>query len=897
MENRKTILFRLGEETRHVVECIDDDTIEYSLFSDQYKKALSSLNTLIASLHSQKHLKPDNPLNNIISFIGDRGAGKTSCMMSIAEVLRSGLTEEMKKAYPQIASSSFFCLERLDPSFFDETHNVIELFLATLYNSFLEISQVKSGEAGRDPQKDDLAGRVFEGFSSAQKMMSEMIDPESDRTDVLQNLQSLSAGIRLGTVMRELVSDFFAFQGKENGLLVLPIDDIDLNSRQASEMMEQIRKYLIQPNIVILFAVKLDQLSLTKRLKLQKEYEGLLRAEKDKDMLVIDEMVEAYLTKLIPHQTRVYMPDGIAYFNRSVIVQGPKTRIAYASVRQMIPELIFKKTRYLFYNTLDRTSYIVPDNLRELRLLVSLLENMEDYYPEVNLQNEQPAELITRYKESNQYNKLAFRKYLYENWVTNNLNSTMQKSVQEILDVQDTAQINAKVLSCLSQLFSFNGYSGRSRQRFNSPELEQIMDVSNANYNIAVGDVLDVIDYLEDSETDEQHLKFLFLLRSFISMRLYLTYDELTEELVESPKDEGHVLNQGYEVQAPTRLSRLKLSEYDKQVAGYFINTRLSRIIPPGRTLADTRAERPIDFSNLLKLIDETLDPDAGVLSVPKLRLIEFFLLCISRRYDTQDNVSGVEYRKEDSVFYAESLENLTKNAYFDVGALLFNLTRIKACYCRFHRGEEIYRLALDTPNSLLNSVHYASIDEKASDAVARDITHFNETYWLSWCCFRNAEIIRAFKAHMMTNRSYRGSLINIMSQAFKRMGDFSIKSYDRMADGSYYDITFYFLKIIGSVLDAPEIQEDFMRVFVKDDRPSPEKIDLKMIIRGTAMEKNRKETRIKRLYEIYPVIEKYYRDEVNSILGAYGDYMTREEVIRAINRLDDELSNYRTKA
>ncbi len=895
MAKPNRIVFCLGEETRHVVEMIDNDIIESSLFSDQYKKALTSLNTLLSSLHSQKDLKADNPLNNIISFIGDRGAGKTSCMMSVAEVLKHGMTEEMKQAYPFIALSSFFCLDRLDPSFFDETHNVIELFLATLYNSFQKISQPESGEGVLDPQKSVLAGKVYEGFSEAQKMMSEMIDPGTDRMDVLQNLQSLSSGIQLGPVIRELISAFFEFQGKDNGVLVIPIDDIDLNSRQASEMMEQIRKYLIQPNIVILFAVKLDQLSLTKRLKLQKEYDGLLRVEKDKDMLVIDEMVEAYLTKLFPHQARVYMPDGTAYFNRPVIVKGPNGDTAYSSVRQMIPELIFRKTRYLFYNTPDRTSYIVPDNLRELRLLVSLLENMEDYYSVENLQGGQPAELIARYKESNQYNKLAFRKYLYENWVTNNLNATMQKSVQEILDVQDTAQINAKILSLLGQLFPFNNSPGRSRQRYNSPELEQIMDVSNANYNIAVGDVLDVIDYLEDSETDAQRLKFLFLLRSFISMRLYLTYDELTEGLEVSHQEEERLMNQELDVQAPTRLSRLKLSEYDKQVAGYFINTRLTRIIPPGRTLADTRAERPIDFSKLLNLIDEVLDADE--LYVPKLRLIEFFMLCISRRYDTQDNVSSVEYRKADSVFYAESLENLTKNAYFDVGALLFNLTRIKACYCRYHRGEEIYRLALDTQGSLLNSLHFTSIDEKAPETVVRDMDYYKEAYWLSWCCFRNAEIIRAFKAHMMTNRSYRGNLINIMSQAFKRMGDFSIKSYDRMPDGSYYDITFYYLKIIGSVLDTSEIQEDFMRIFVKDERPSPEKIDLNLVVRGTAMERNRKSTRIMRIYEVYPIIGKHYRDEVNTIFGAYGDYMTREEIIRAVNHLDDELSNYRTKA
>lgn len=880
MEKTNTIVFRIGEETRHLIEVINDETIESSLFSDQYKKALSSLNTLLSSIHSQQDLNPDNPLNNILSFIGDRGAGKTSCMMSVAELLKRGLSGDLKIAYPEAASAQFFCVERLDPSFFDETHNVIELFLANLYNAF----QKQCAEYADDTHKEKLARKVYECFSRAQKMMSEMISPRQERLDVLQNLQSLSAGVQLGAVIRNLVDAFFAYQEKKNGVLVLPIDDIDLNSRQASEMMEQIRKYLIQPNIVILLAVKLDQLALTKRLKLQQEYQGLFSTSSEKDTLVIDEMVEAYLTKLLPHQTRIYMPEGTAYFYRPVEIHSKKGKTSYVSVRQMVPQMIFKKTRYLFYNTPDKTSYIVPDNLRELRLLVSLLENMEDYYPEENVQKEQSDELKQKYNESNQYNKLSFRKYLFENWVTNNLNSAMQKSMQEILDVQDTAQVNAKVLACLAQMYPGRNNFSKTRSRYYSPELELVMDTANTNYNIAVGDVLDVIDYFEDSETNLQKLKFLFLLRSFISMRLYYTYDEITEDII----------NNEDTVQAPTRLSGLHLTEYDKQVAGYYINTRLSRIIPSGRAIADTRAERPIDFANLLKLIDEVLK-DTPV-NTAKLCLVEFFLLGISRRYDTQDSSSGVEYRKSDAVFYAESLENLAKNAYFDVGALLFNLTRMESCYARFHKGKEIYKLAKETPGSLLNTLRLISTDETSSGKTSNQLDYCNDAEWLSWCCFRNAEIIHAFKAYMLNNRSYRSGVVNIMAQAFKRMGEFTIKSYDKRADGTFYDINCSYLKKIGDVLDKEEIQENFMHVFVRDERPMPEQINLNECIRGVAKDKNLKTTRIKKLHDKYPIIGKYYRDEVNTIFAAYQDYMTREEVIRAINQLDDDLANYRTK-
>ena len=55
------------------------------------------------------------------------------------------------------------------------------------------------------------------------------------------------------------------------------IDDIDLNISQADEMAEQIRKYLVSPQIVILLAAKLEQLGTIKSLHYTQEYETLIK--------------------------------------------------------------------------------------------------------------------------------------------------------------------------------------------------------------------------------------------------------------------------------------------------------------------------------------------------------------------------------------------------------------------------------------------------------------------------------------------------------------------------------------------------------------------------------------------------------------------------------------------
>lgn len=862
----KQIIFRLGDETKHVIEEINHTSIEGSLFTEQYRKALSSLDSMFSIVRKQVETDTDNTPNNILSFIGDRGSGKTSCMMSFANMLKDGLDTELKKIYKQVAQHRYFCMERIDPSFFDESHNVIELFLAGLYNAF---EKKRENQCGRsDYEKETLSKGVIERFANAQMLMSEMTKLEKDKYDELDSLQNLSAGIRLWSVIGELVKAFLNYFGYENGVLVLPIDDIDLNSRMAADMMEQIRKFLIQPNVIVLLAVKLDQLEMSKSLSLVKEYEVLLRHDNANNKSVIGKMVDAYITKLLPHPQRIYMPDGTAYFNQKVIIEQKeegKESIS-GSVRQIIPELIYKKTRYLFYNSQDKTSYIVPTNLRELRFFTALLCNMKDYWK--NSDNH----------ESNLYNKLLFRKYLYENWVPNNLDKDMQFSVSEIINTQDSAQVNAIVLAAIKRHFF---PTEKSLEQFieSHHEAAYIFDDTNINYNIAIGDVLDIIDFLEECEQNTVKLKLLFLIRSFYSIRLYHAYEQKVSNN-DNPKGIDPV-------EISTRFSGLNLSEYDKLVAGYFINTRLSRIIPRGKLEKDTRSERRINFEVLGDLIEKVVknaNSASGEYSTDELRLIEFFLLGISRRFGTQNSGKTMRYRTDSAVFYAEQLTHIKKNAYFDVGALLYNLTRMEDCYKRFDKGDEIYKLAAGNPESLYCQFHLCADNNG------------NKKDWDSLCCFRNAEIIKAFRAHAETVKSSTDEHVEVIAEAFKYMGKFEVSTYDKNEKGEYNRVKFDYLRKIGELLGTPNLIDAFKDIFEKDYRPDPEKIDVSEFVRGAKKEKkNRLDSKINRVLEKYSVINKYYQGEVKNITEKYGTYVTREELEQIIKRIDSDLEKHRS--
>ena len=78
-DNEKPVVFFEGDEDRVVIEMEDYAS---SLFSSQYTTAFGILKRLIDT-NTKEVCYPGQGNSRMIAFCGDRGAGKTSCMMSV----------------------------------------------------------------------------------------------------------------------------------------------------------------------------------------------------------------------------------------------------------------------------------------------------------------------------------------------------------------------------------------------------------------------------------------------------------------------------------------------------------------------------------------------------------------------------------------------------------------------------------------------------------------------------------------------------------------------------------------------------------------------------------------------------------------------------------------------
>lgn len=336
--NKQVLKFKLGEEYKARVE--KPEEFGESLFRDTYENGYKAVDTIITS-HREDTNGDYEKYNNIIAFVGERGTGKTSCMISFAESLKK--LDEVKgvekECFEKLKKNKgeYILTDVIDPSLLAENSNILEIVLANMFKSFKE-------EVGNKIDKQDKKREVLTAFTEVYDNLKTIYSSKEVlfKNDGIDALLKLSASSDLKKNMTKLVEKYLEFivdDNEKEKTLIIQVDDIDLNTKHAYEMVEQIRKYLIIPNVIILMAVKLDQLSdIIKQNYLVEYKESLEREEVSTEE--VSNMVERYLEKLIPEERRI--------------------------LEQGIRELIYIKTGFLFLGGEEGISHIVPKSLRGL---------------------------------------------------------------------------------------------------------------------------------------------------------------------------------------------------------------------------------------------------------------------------------------------------------------------------------------------------------------------------------------------------------------------------------------------------------------------------------------------------------------------------------------------------
>lgn len=674
-----TIKFYRNEEN---VVVIEKEKFEESLFIDQYVQALLAIDKKIAA--KEEH-EP-----SIVAFCGDRGEGKSSCMMTVRKMLKNlhqegpetvsvnnfldvhkmpekkddGSDVLLKDKCSNILETDMEVMAPIDPAFFDTKHNVLELVLGQMYERFLKyIEDNKEELKYRRTDKERLMGKFHDAklcWTRISKSIESIYDP-------IEELDSLAAGLSLKDRMNTLIDEYLKFfHHDENGaarkaLLVVCIDDLDLNISQAYEMAEQIRKYLTSPKCLLLVSLNADQL-----VDVVANYLDKLTAP-SKD-LGTQSMATKYVTKLVPLECRVIMPKIYNICDYSLEIYGTRggeLEKRFNSMKEAVVQLTYNKTRFLFYNNKGGVSPLVPNNLRGLRHLLGLLLSMSDFVD----------------NELSGGNKNAFRAYFFQTW-TRQLQMSDREFAALLVKGDDPTSVNKLVVAYLNgKIKDMEGGSALIRD---------ISNPVNYNYNVSVGDVFYLINYLERSNVDEHLALMLFFVKSYYSMRLYEYYDVISE--IEGELSPEAIELDGEVYKSDGWFKRTNMMQ--RFVNGSFFTYSPSDILPPSqagkhRDLKSFNAN--LLYENVLKPIKEKMMSfeDLGLDDqkefIRKFRIAEFFALTVKKSISRRKIEVADKLRRDYSEpHHLTDFNTNTKYMVFDVLSPFYNILNPKYAYDRF---------------------------------------------------------------------------------------------------------------------------------------------------------------------------------------------------------------------
>lgn len=865
--------FYIGDKSElNISKLYERDELNNNLFSESFKQALREIDIVLPKICTNDDLSESNEeecvplveknLNNVFGFIGDRGSGKTSSMMSVAVSLKDSRLFQQKNMgglYPSIERKQFEVMETIDPSFFDTHVNILDIVIGKLYTTF------QSGE--KDNQENFiLRNDLFECFQEVRRCVANnagMADLTDD--DDVESLEYLSSSVKLQATMQTLINKYLRYCKKQ--VLVIPIDDMDMHTECGYTMLEYIRKYLIQRNVIILMALKLDQMERVIQLEIAKQYNPL----KEWKLIPHTNLIERasrYMSKMLPHSHRIFMPtydniadaqlklynirdtteinssDNIIQHNNKSWFHLPEDSFPTGTVKYVVTKAIYSKTRYLFYHSKGRVSPIVPNNLRELRYLIALLFNMPDYEK----------------GGTTGYNKKLFIKYFRSSWMTLNLNQAGKELVDDLFGITDTSLINKTVIQKLRNLFPalLNNMDGKDDRE--QEEIRNIVDIHNSSYNVSIGDVFAILIHLNNRLVDKFDLNLLFAIKTFYSISLVESYDEITDSpFIQRDQIESGLSN---DISSNNRLNLI--SRYHQLIGGSFVNAKYFRLVTPDTqsSIAEDedrwRGIRKISILKAIRIItvsQERLQQGrfSETSDLHRFQSVELLALFISRKkYDTKNHkqYDSLFRRNIDVVYFDNiiiengtvSIRQYSKNqtVYYDVSALFFNITDIKLAYDKL--DARLYALSNMVKKSILNLIREETIKKykiageelnnpKFSDKdnlfefngkkyIQLDIPNYESGRYydidtihrkfLSWCSIRNAEILESFTLRLADHGT--GSDVHLYD-FMKNASEFYTMTYSTNNKDNAFKIQFDYIKELRPVFTNQYIDnfEDFI--------------------------------------------------------------------------------------
>lgn len=299
-----------------------------SLFKDVYLRAFERTNEIIRqneelldNIRLGHTSKKYREIYNIIPFIGGRGTGKTSAMLSFMEAIK-----DYFRLYNKLGKSIFYtfndnenilftCLDCIDGSLLEKDENIFKVVLIQMYKKLQELD--REG-LNKGPDYKERRNELFINLDRLYRNIDVIYTKNyvDQGISSVESLRNMMSSVDLKEKFELLVKDYLSlinyaeyhryYQNNQH-YLVITLDDFDLNVHNGFNMLEKIHRYMMVPNVIILAAFDLSQLTMLCKHYYFEEVPNVSSVLEDSKAMISTLSVE-YLNKVLPVETRIYMP-------------------------------------------------------------------------------------------------------------------------------------------------------------------------------------------------------------------------------------------------------------------------------------------------------------------------------------------------------------------------------------------------------------------------------------------------------------------------------------------------------------------------------------------------------------------------------------------------------------
>lgn len=312
------------------------------------------------SLSSDKNIPH---AHDTILISGGRGTGK-SVFLKNAE----SIWNERIKNKPCCPKLSF--APPIDPTLLQDHDSFTHVIVAHLYNKVMNV--ITHSNCLQPVELEKKKQYFFESL----RQLAEALEQPGDKSEHsgLDKIIQYSSGVKIESLFHKFVEAVIKIIDCD--AIVLPIDDVDMALNQAYPVLEEIRRRFSCPYLIPLVS---GDMALYEHL-VKKEFNSCLKNKLSDAQNITpktDEMVEnltnAYLTKVLPHHYRISLTPLSDLLNRLSIITNDSHSLSFEQYQEQLKDRFFGAI-----NGEEKSAdYAQPSSAREVVQLVRLLPPQE----------------------------------------------------------------------------------------------------------------------------------------------------------------------------------------------------------------------------------------------------------------------------------------------------------------------------------------------------------------------------------------------------------------------------------------------------------------------------------------------------------------------------------------